>query len=309
MMNKKTIIRTILTVLLLWFFLSQTDMSLIWDNLSEISLLLVLFIIFLHFVLTLIRSWRWHILLPKYSFKTLVQLTFIGYFYSMVLPGQIVGEGVKAYKLGKRKKDYTDVVASILVDKYVGIIALLILSCLGMVIAKPPLPQRFINGVFVFTALVVIFPFLLLIKKLFKVLQKIMKKTKKVVPRLKNLLDKIEQLMSSLRDYMFKLDRLFFVLLLCFVFQTASAVISLLLGNGFGINLNILHWLWIWGVLSIAVLLPVTIGGIGVREGTFVGLLGLFGYLPEQALALSFASFGVRLVNTVIGGLIDLKSR
>ncbi len=49
--------------------------------------------------------------------------------------------------------------------------------------------------------------------------------------------------------------------------------------------------------------LPITIGGLGVREGFFVVILGFYGVSPETAFAISFVGF---LVKIVIPGLIGL---
>jgi len=49
--------------------------------------------------------------------------------------------------------------------------------------------------------------------------------------------------------------------------------------------------------------LPVTIGGLGVREGAFVIILGFYGVSPEVAFAISFVGF---LAKVLIPGLIGL---
>ena len=55
-----------------------------------------------------------------------------------------------------------------------------------------------------------------------------------------------------------------------------------------GIVINFVDWCWIVAILSLALFLPISIGGIGVREASLVGTLGLFGVTTERALAFSF---------------------
>jgi uncharacterized membrane protein YbhN (UPF0104 family) len=56
--------------------------------------------------------------------------------------------------------------------------------------------------------------------------------------------------------------------------------------------------------------LPFTIGGLGLREGSFVGSLALLGIAPEKAMGLSFAVFSILLAGAAVGGVLDwLRTR
>jgi glycosyltransferase 2 family protein len=54
-------------------------------------------------------------------------------------------------------------------------------------------------------------------------------------------------------------------------------------------------------------LLPVSIGGFGIREASFIIILGLFGVGRENALASSFISLASVLITVGAGGLIWLS--
>lgn len=54
-------------------------------------------------------------------------------------------------------------------------------------------------------------------------------------------------------------------------------------------------------IFSILCILPISIGGIGVREGSFILFYGMFGISMETALLLSFMNLGANVVNTGIG--------
>jgi hypothetical protein len=58
--------------------------------------------------------------------------------------------------------------------------------------------------------------------------------------------------------------------------------------------------------VSVATILPLSLGGIGIREGAFVGVLGFLGIGSELALALSFTILGLQLFGALIGAAIDL---
>lgn len=71
-----------------------------------------------------------------------------------------------------------------------------------------------------------------------------------------------------------------------------------------GVQLSLPAHLFIWTLIFVLFSLPISIGTLGVREGVFIVLLGLFGVSSETALAVSFAGLACLLVTTCTGGLI-----
>ena len=59
---------------------------------------------------------------------------------------------------------------------------------------------------------------------------------------------------------------------------------------------------------GIAMLLPLSVAGLGLREMSYVALLGLFGVDPATAIAMSLMVFGCLLLNAAVGALAELRS-
>lgn len=72
-----------------------------------------------------------------------------------------------------------------------------------------------------------------------------------------------------------------------------------ILSRGLSMKIAFISVLSFIPVVSIISLIPVTISGIGLREGAFVVLFGLVGVSPEKAMTLSIAWF----LSIVIGSL------
>lgn len=71
-----------------------------------------------------------------------------------------------------------------------------------------------------------------------------------------------------------------------------------------------LFWLLIaMPVAIIATLLPISLGGLGVREGALVGVLALFGVDPSSAILFSFMVYLSKVLVGMIGGIILNLSR
>lgn len=58
--------------------------------------------------------------------------------------------------------------------------------------------------------------------------------------------------------------------------------------------------------VSVLMLLPISVAGIGLREGGYVGLLALFGVSSDTSLALSFTFLGYALFGALLGGALEL---
>ena len=82
---------------------------------------------------------------------------------------------------------------------------------------------------------------------------------------------------------------------------------QIVMGNAIDINIRFHEWCWIFGVISIIIFLPITIGGVGVREGGFVLILGNLGVPNEKALALSLSIFGLLISGALFGLIIDFR--
>ena len=72
-----------------------------------------------------------------------------------------------------------------------------------------------------------------------------------------------------------------------------------------GIQLTIAAWAVVVGLVSVVLLLPVTIAGVGLRDSSLVGLIALLGQSQSAALAMSLVLLILNLLGAIIGFLVD----
>jgi hypothetical protein len=65
---------------------------------------------------------------------------------------------------------------------------------------------------------------------------------------------------------------------------------------------------WIRVVMHALLMLPISLAGIGVREGSLVVLLQEYAVLPNEAVALAFLLFVVTLLSNSTGGLFEIRN-
>ncbi|MEQ1896961.1 MAG: lysylphosphatidylglycerol synthase transmembrane domain-containing protein [Vicinamibacterales bacterium] len=86
--------------------------------------------------------------------------------------------------------------------------------------------------------------------------------------------------------------------------QTLLVVLNWWLGRQVGIDIPLYVWLFVWPLAKVAGLVPLTQGGIGVREAAQVALFAPFGVAPVAALASGLVFEAVILVGGLAGGVI-----
>lgn len=99
------------------------------------------------------------------------------------------------------------------------------------------------------------------------------------------------------------------LLLYTLAIQVATAVVTQLNFLASGYDIPFLVNLFVTPVLFFIYLLPVSFGGLGVREASYIILYGMFGVPLETALLVSFLALAGLLVNNLIGGALVMIHR
>ena len=85
------------------------------------------------------------------------------------------------------------------------------------------------------------------------------------------------------------------------IYQLISALIFYLISVEFRLDLSYWTWCWITGLIAIASLIPLSIVGLGIREGTLIGVLTLFNAPLNTSVAISLVIYILSLQLAIIG--------
>jgi len=85
--------------------------------------------------------------------------------------------------------------------------------------------------------------------------------------------------------------------------QTAFLMLTAKLAETCGLVLPLRDWFFAWPLAKLAAVLPLTQGGIGVREAALVGLLSPFGAAPHLVLAAGLLWEAVVITGGLVAGL------
>lgn len=254
------------------------------------------------FVLT---TWKWLLLLRsrgnKLRLRELIRLNLFAAFYASVLPGQLAGEAVKIARLARRSdSDRSTLLASVVVDRITSLIGLCLLGMLGMAMSH----HRSLTGLVLLSStigVIVVVGTGVLVTTAFgaKRLEQHSGRRGQIARHARSLIDAVQS---------FNRPRIVLVAsLLCGVgYQFGLTIGVWAFEHSLGLSVPLADLAWIFAVASVAQMLPVSVAGIGTREGAFIYLLGLQGVAAPTALAFSLLIFTTNLIMALLGGISEL---
>jgi len=293
--------------LLAWLLL-RSDIGQVVASLQKLSPSVIASVAALIPMMISVAAFKWWVLIPGHRFLDLVRLNLVGTFYSIVLPGQVAGEAVKIYRLGAGRADAEEIAASVIMDKVNGMIGLLALGILGAYFSRLGIPRPLLVtfGAALAIGLVALYSIRL------PLIRRGIESSIGFVSRrwswTKPLADRAALFFTAATRYLARPWLMVASVVLGMAYHLLCISVFLIVGPTFGIDLGLVEWLWIFAVVALAVLLPLSIGGLGIREGASVAVLGLLQVPSASALALSLTIFATQLATAILGGLIEFAS-
>ena len=304
-MKHGTWIKMAVSIGLLTWFLAGVDLNQLRTHLAGIPAGEVLLVLLLYAAAWMINAAKWHVLLTGCLYRHLLALTMIGQFYAIVLPGQIAGEAVKAWRLIGRTVETAPAVASVLMDRMTGIVALLGIGLMGGMMTPNPAGFSWALVFSGFLAGIGLTAFVLRFGAGRIWMRNYLTAIGNRLPFAQRLTHTLISCIEAWIDYLKAPFRLLVAIGLGALFQLLAVLILARIAVSVGVQISFADWCWVFTAVSLLVLLPITIGGIGLREGGFLALLTGLGVSSEKALACSFALFGLQLLSAAVGAVLD----
>lgn len=251
-------------------------------------------------------SFRWKLLLQDNHIQLPLIESFWGYwlglFYSIFLPGVIGGDVIRVGLVVDRKKCPVVTSATIvLMERMIGVIVLFLTMAIILLIAPGTVTvligasNRFHLTITAMVILAIMGVFLIGRTRWPKFLERFGQNI------LANYLNKPLIILSSISR-----KSLVFSMLLSSLFEAADIFTVIFLAQALGFELPLLFFFVIMPIVYVITILPISLGGLGVREGVFVFLLSQTNVQPSDAVTLSFLIYINRIFVGGIAGLIQV---
>jgi hypothetical protein len=244
---------------------------------------------------------KWRIVVnaagAQLDFATCAQCYSGGLFATLFLPSILGGDAVRLAVGLRRSPNPAAVLAGNVADRFLDTLAQASLVFVGLLLLPgsfPPALQSQARH-----ALPFFFFAITLIGVLFAWLRRPLLQGRSIRFR-----RRLARLRYALRSVSRRPHVLVFGWLLGAVIQSTLLILTALLAISCGLFVPLRIWFFAWPLAKLAAILPLTLGGIGVREAALVGLLSPFGAPSPLVLAAGLLWEGIIIAGGLIAGLV-----
>lgn len=296
-----------LSLVLLAWLISRVGFEDVVSTLSDISWPWYLLAFLLFQLNTIIRAWRWYVLLhaldERPTFGLLVYLYYIGFFANNFIPSGFGGDLVKVVSLRQNTGRGSEALSSVLMERVTGLVgsSLIALAALlynviahAMNLDLPSLLWLLI----IVTAVGI--PALFFAARWADPLAAI----ERVWPKVRSLpfYGKIEKVINTIHRY--PVRALATALLISIPFTINLVLVQITIAWALGVHLPFRIFALFVPLIAIINLLPITFNGLGLREGIYTFLFVPVGVPAATAVAMSLAFYFLRFSAGLLGGLM-----
>ena len=260
------------------------------------------------FICLAIGSIRWNIILRALDIKIplsqSLNLTLIGHFFSMVMPGSVGGDVIKAgYATRLTSNRSTEAVTSILIDRVIGLASIILLTCIMCLFNKELFMSTpgttHIWHVVVTTGALMPFGFLLLFAtdlfELIPLLKKLEQRSR--------LVQMLRRMYDAFLVFRQRPTLLIITGALSLLAHTLTATACFAVASAMSLSISLAECIALFPCIAAIGSIPTTPGGVGVREMAAVWVFSTVGLEESAAFSLSAITTGCILFWSLIGGV------
>jgi uncharacterized protein (TIRG00374 family) len=306
----KLLVRVGVSAALLYFVLRSIDLGAFWERVRGMNPAWLILALLAYAGQQMIGVWRWDRLLRaqhvEVKKRTLAESIWVSMFFNNFLPSNIGGDVVRIKDTAPAAGSKTLATTVILVDRALGLTALLVVAAVGAFAA-------WLTGVYVPGARWLWLGCLVLVGSAILVIA--------MPDFVGHLLAPVRALnkpwvterAQRLEEAVMRFGKAPSVLAGAFgaaiVVQVSVVAFYLLTAKGLSVPLPMLLGAVLIPVSLAVQMAPISINGFGVREAVFAFFFRRFGLPPDAAVALSLVSTGMVMGLSLVGGLLFVRRR
>lgn len=231
------------------------------------------------------------------TFSTLAGFYLLGYFFNNFLPTSVGGDAARMILIGKECGNYRVGVNSVLAERFSGLLALVLVGFCGILLAPAVVGPTF-STLFAGCG---IFLWLLLLAPLFY------SPARAALVGLEGRGRILSCLVGAVRGTLHYFTRpgLFGTLAwTSLVYQLLAVATYFAAAKSLHMEISLAQMTAVVPVVALLTLIPVSLNGLGVREGSFAYFLARAGIPGADAIALSLLVYAISLIFSMAGAVV-----
>jgi glycosyltransferase 2 family protein len=297
--------------LVAWAF-SKIDLQQVAAQLATANPWLILAALALFETAIIINGVKWQVLLRaqgvRVPFGSLLRFLFMGFFFNNFLPANVGGDVIRGYGLARYTDRAADAAVSVVVDRIIGLIAYMSTAFVAAVIVVNLSSGKDLDQVewVAFVALLALLVGFatLLSRRVRAVLSRLF-----ALRFLSSLAPLWGRISGAFDAYRFQYRALASAFGLGLLGIVCTALVNWLLSQSMGGLMPLPTIFLLNPLIALALMLPISIGGIGVSQTAYPFFYGLAGVPPSHALAVSLLMQALMIIGSLPGALFWLQGR
>jgi glycosyltransferase 2 family protein len=257
-----------------------------------------------------LMAFRWVLLLCiverrcRPPLPALLRIFFVSTFAGTFLPASVGGDAVRAYSLARLRVRGEDAVASVFMDRILGVASIVLMAVIGLTLAASLTDGRVLAALGGAAGICAGTMLLIFSRRAATAADRLIGGVP--VPMLRHAGGRV---LGSIRKYASYPGMLANVLACSVAVQAIRVVQAYYLGRSLGIDAVLSTYFAFVPVILLIMLLPVTFNGIGTSQGAFVWFFARAGVSAPAAFALSVLFVALGIVGNLPGGILFALGR
>lgn len=253
-----------------------------------------------------LMAWRWFLLLRPLEqdrlppFSTILRIFFVSTFVGTFLPGSIGGDAVRAYSLSRHSVPAADAVASVFLDRMLGVLSIFLMALAGLLVVRDLATDATVAFGLAITALACAATGLLVFSE---TVDRLVEAALRRLPWPKGR-ELAGNLVGSIRRYAAHHRALALVLVGSLAVQLLRTLQAYYLGQAVGVTQPLVTYIAFIPLILLVMLLPITVNGIGTSQAAFVWLFARVGTPSAESFALSVLFVALGIVGNLPGAFL-----
>ncbi len=300
-------LKILLSIALFAYVMAKVSPRNVWVTMRSADPNLLALAAGLFLLSNLIGSWLWVRLLRAQGvsipYAKAASYYFVGLFFNNFLPSNVGGDIARISDARKHAEHVSPVFSATLMERLIGVVSI---GFLAVVASVAELEQLHLHAIYAAT----LAGFLLAVAFFASIFNRTILQSFELPFRAIGA-HKVERAIARILDDLHGFRNQGGALVAAFVASTLVQIsriyVHYLVGLALGVRISVSYYFLFVPVLAALISLPISLNGIGVREGAAVVLFQLAGLTREQAFSIPFLTYILSVLISLLGGFIFIS--
>jgi len=294
-----------ITVGLLFFLFSKTDINKMVSIVKEIDLFYLLIALTIFVFTYYLGIVRWHVLLRGAQVVVPISRVALSYLMGLAvnlfIPSTVGGDFARGIDLSVyTSSSKAKVFATVILDRMCGYVAVVFLTSFSLIFG-----YKFVNDPAVLISFGILASILLIIllilfnKRVFHLMLRIFGRLEMIKKPLIRFHEAI--ILFRLKS---RIKTISYALILALLIQIGAVFLLYFIAKSLRIDIAMIYFFIFVPIISAIAMLPITVGGLGLRDSSAVFFFTRIGLSASAAFTLSLMTFFFIMLAGIVGGIV-----